>query len=1535
MSSELARVVYYSTKAKKPILLYPTEITWFSSLSDVIFKWKYNGSDMQKSFEIQVSKNESFTSYWSYSSTTIATEIQLSDADALSQNIKGSGVYYWRVRATGYQKVDISDWSNVGLLNIDMVAPTIKGIDIIVPVGSTGSNYSAEIHSNMFLRTIPEGKLGYFVGLDQFVVNKVIANNGSDKVRTFFGTISFDDLTTADISIGHPITEVDSSVSKYLLTTASNKKSISFAVVLGKGQKFEIKFPFYGRTTYDLRISEKNLYPANSITAMPASNADQLPETKLKELIFIGGAETPPFAYGDHKFVLLSQASQNIPYGKSLYVATEPVPASEVDCTVKARNGKNGFVTDYDLNGIKAGDALWFQRSYDAFRVNPLSQTTLLKNPFFGQHFTKEWFLITDVDRDNGIITLSGDFDNSILNVRYPNGTEYLPELSDDAYEVVTIEAAFDDGTTKSRKETIISVATGKFKSDVTDRGTSNPVGENGLSLRWLGMKHGNNHRFYPIIASSEQTLRVVGDVVTDFSGVSEEIPYYIAGDAFVVVSGVFASQLSDAFMFIGCEDSNSGVSEYCVLRTTQVLKDLNDQNGTNYTYVNRIFPDTNFIWETYDGGFIPLSLLKIPSGQLVEVFANVRDRAKNVACSSCDDMPSQTIRSLAFTEAKSDTGSAEGRIWIERNEKHATSTQVIVDTFPARDNYANQYMRLGNTPPAYRYVNWSGYLQEPQGVFYTWQRHVLGAIYEFYADTPDPGTNTKFFKVKINKTRSSISSLSSFKSEFVGGLIEFDSDPSKTKYRIVDVWEDIFVLEGSKPSYLATGAKFTLDNTLTAPDGTFSSGGLSAIYYKNLDNTGITNLSDLDKIVVQKFDRNIDFVNNAFSADLELGSNFGVRWDGWLYVNFDRDYEVILTGMAGRAYANSEDVNGIYAIIDLNNLGTSTDIGELSSGKIHLLKGWNKIIVVFFALNENAKISLSIRSDIDDSPYQTPIDGITHWDGLPTITAISGNTVTLNDSVITGNVSGNYALLNLLNPKTGGQLTRSEDGVNVYHDVSVLNNNTQLSINQASDTGSFNYDSALSYFVEIVGDYGIYQLVSSQYEEDGNPYSYLLLKGNQLDQISRYGKTSYLLSSGKLKVLSNTENTITFEPSINGTWTSVKKVGDNLVLTDETQIWTTGSFEGICVVPDIDDSTAYYIVSNSQNSITVTSPDATASDFVHKDYRLGDVSDITSVGSYLYVAQGTPKAVVKEDDLVPRAAKVYLDLYDFWGTRSTFMTAISLRGTSLTGPSSLEGSIVIYNLDTERIDEVISVGGLVYDANESNEIIGVYESVPLSAPAGFLFWRSMTWEQTCPDGTTVELYVRTAETESDLVNQSYNKDAFEIIHGPYTVLDFDIPATEPTAIDISSYTTDGTQDRFGTIKRRRWLQFKVMLKSTEKNITPQVGNISLSYTTNQARVFRSKNFELGSNIIRGFLTTNTEIPSGTEITWGISTTDSKDFNQYQIIPTDEAFEVLEPNTQFRLAAKLSSSSSEVPKIYDVAFIYETEDGLELPNQEL
>jgi len=212
--------------------------------------------------------------------------------------------------------------------------------------------------------------------------------------------------------------------------------------------------------------------------------------------------------------------------------------------------------------------------------------------------------------------------------------------------------------------------------------------------------------------------------------------------------------------------------------------------------------------------------------------------------------------------------------------------------------------------------------------------------------------------------------------------------------------------------------------------------------------------------------------------------------------------------------------------------------------------------------------------------------------------------------------------------------------------------------------------------------------------------------------------------------------------------------------------------------------------------------------------------------------------------------------------------------------------------INESRIVDVTEYGDIIftfdsptkhqfYSADEIDEEIGIYTSEVLNGSNELVSWKTITWISVEPTGTFVDVQVRSGATKSDTELAEWSAD---IVKGVDDLVSLE-------------HITD------------QYLQFRVILKSQSRDLSPTLTSVTIRNLTTQASHFFTTNFIMPSRVIKGLLTTNTFIPVSADIVFGINTKNSIDFGDYQIIEPNRLFTSSQGQfgEDFRIGVKMLS----------------------------
>lgn len=269
-------------------------------------------------------------------------------------------------------------------------------------------------------------------------------------------------------------------------------------------------------------------------------------------------------------------------------------------------------------------------------------------------------------------------------------------------------------------------------------------------------------------------------------------------------------------------------------------------------------------------------------------------------------------------------------------------------------------------------------------------------------------------------------------------------------------------------------------------------------------------------------------------------------------------------------------------------------------------------------------------------------------------------------------------------------------------------------------------------------------------------------------------------------------------------------------------------------------------------------------------------VSSLRYVFVKLIDRAGNETNIRSEPDEVPTGGDGYND------NLTIRISSQSTEGQNLLVDNGLSNTLVEYDLDGTPLF-TLPGDSPFYSGLRIEEEMGVYESPILAGASGHIAWGSIQWTGSMPAGTDIEIMLRSGSTREALLS------------APYSVR-YSWPES---GADISFLPGS-------------FIQFQIRLR-TATSISPRVDSLTITESAGSTSNVITTMFELPSNLRRGIITTDSQLPSGSVITAAISLKDSTDFAEFQEVPIDRLFEPSPSNNgnKLRIGFKLVSPSVE------------------------
>lgn len=198
------------------------------------------------------------------------------------------------------------------------------------------------------------------------------------------------------------------------------------------------------------------------------------------------------------------------------------------------------------------------------------------------------------------------------------------------------------------------------------------------------------------------------------------------------------------------------------------------------------------------------------------------------------------------------------------------------------------------------------------------------------------------------------------------------------------------------------------------------------------------------------------------------------------------------------------------------------------------------------------------------------------------------------------------------------------------------------------------------------------------------------------------------------------------------------------------------------------------------------------------------------------------------------------------------------------------------------------------FGANKIDEEVGMYTSEIFNGSNDLVSWKSISWISSEPAGTSVDVQIRSGASESEIADAEWSDNLTKNTEGV-------VPITHIA---------------------NQFLQFRLILTSTTRDVSPYVTAVTIRNITTSATHFFTTNFVLPSTVRKGLITTNTFIPVSADIVFGFDTNNSIDFSSYQVIEPNRLFSTSQEQfgNNLRIGAKLISPA--IPAVPAVAEEY-------------
>ena len=290
---------------------------------------------------------------------------------------------------------------------------------------------------------------------------------------------------------------------------------------------------------------------------------------------------------------------------------------------------------------------------------------------------------------------------------------------------------------------------------------------------------------------------------------------------------------------------------------------------------------------------------------------------------------------------------------------------------------------------------------------------------------------------------------------------------------------------------------------------------------------------------------------------------------------------------------------------------------------------------------------------------------------------------------------------------------------------------------------------------------------------------------------------------------------------------------------------------------------------------------------FIMKDAAMGGIIMATSQGRILGCNSAIVNAYLTGD------RTVYAEVSNGFGNISNTTYASFYY--------SLYNKIAEINEDKEIVK-------YKYEANSTaivnDRINGVFYSPILSVKNDLDFWKQLIWQEIKEDDTEIIICVRASDSSDALLTLPWDNC--------FVSRDSDkgYGSTGHIIRELSDYQIKG-----------KYLQFKVIMTSDRRDITPTLLNLMISYSTKFATYFYTTKFELDNAKAKsGFIIANMTVPQHTEVKFGISNTNSSAWEDYTVVNPNKLFS-LNGLDNIKIGIKMIAYDENVPEIAEFALM--------------
>jgi len=206
------------------------------------------------------------------------------------------------------------------------------------------------------------------------------------------------------------------------------------------------------------------------------------------------------------------------------------------------------------------------------------------------------------------------------------------------------------------------------------------------------------------------------------------------------------------------------------------------------------------------------------------------------------------------------------------------------------------------------------------------------------------------------------------------------------------------------------------------------------------------------------------------------------------------------------------------------------------------------------------------------------------------------------------------------------------------------------------------------------------------------------------------------------------------------------------------------------------------------------------------------------------------------------------------------------------------------------------------FGAEAIKKISGMFTTPVMWAGEDFGWWGDASWTQTLNGGRVV-VAIRIASSETGLLSAPWK--TYESVDSGSVIW----PLEDMSA--AGSYA-----------------QFKVVIESTISSVGPVMSGLVIPYYSKHASYFFLTKLTMtkGSGIKGGLITASVSVPKHTEVKWGVSNSNSANWNDFLPVELDKLFELPDGfGDRLKVGAKLLSYDDErYPSIDEFAVAFDS-----------